>query len=130
MNARLIVQAAILFCLPLAASTIYAEQQRPAWAHPDVLKAAIQINMDKAQQDQFRASIAAFLEGYVADVQRLMRGNNQSGLPRKIRSKRRARVSTMDEQMTEVLSEEQFPAYENYRDILLAKMEEFAKMRR
>lgn len=130
MNARLIVQAAILFCLPLAASAVHAEQQKPAWAHDDVIEAAIQINMDKAQQDQFRASVAEFLEGYVADVQRLMRGNNQSGLPRKIRSKRRARVSTMDEQMAEVLSEEQLPAYENYRDTLLAKMAEFAKTRR
>ncbi len=129
MNVRFIIQAAILFSLPLAASSVHAEQQ-VAWAHPDVVKAAIQINMDEVQRDQFQASVTEFLEGYAADVRRLMRANNQTGLPRKIRRKRRSRVNTMDEQMAGVLSEEQIPAYENYRDTLLAKMEEFARMRR
>ncbi len=120
----------IVALMALAGSIHAAEEQTQPWAHPDVLRAAMQINMNAEQRPKFQASVTEFLQGYGADVQRLMRANNQTGLPRKIAQKRRYRVSAMDEQMGALFGESQYSAYETYRDTLLAKMAEQARARR
>jgi hypothetical protein len=92
--------------------------------------AALKINLDAEQQPQFRDTVRVFLEGIGSDVQRLLGRANQTGLPRKIRSKRRSRVKQMDKQMADFLSPEQLPMYEVYRDTLLNQMDESAANRR
>lgn len=111
-------------------TAVTAEEPTPAYMHPEVIRAAAQINMDENQQATFRQAVTDFLQGYGSDVGRLLRANNQTNLPRKIAKRRRVRAGEMDETMQKALSEDQFPAYETYRDTLLAKMDEAADARR
>ncbi len=120
----------VAFVAGLAFSTVSAAEEQAPWTHPDVLRAAAQINLTDAQLKGFRSHVAEFLQGYGSDVARLMRANNQTNLPRKIAGKRRARVSNMDERMGDLLTAEQLPAYQSYRDTLLQKMDERAAARR
>ena len=100
------------------------------WAHPEVLRAAYFIGLDTTQQPQFRAYVTEFLQGYSADVRKLLRGNNVTNLRRKVATKRRNRVNDMNEAMAKILSQEQLTSYEAYRDLLLQKMDEKAAARR
>ena len=111
------------------APPLIAQEDTP-WTHPDVLKAAIEIRMTQDQSPRFRSAITTFLEGFNSDVKRLLNVRNPNDLPRKIASKRRARVKAMDAEVQEFLNEEQMPAYEAYRDLLLEKMDESAAKRR
>ena len=103
----------------------YAEEQQP-WTHPDVLRAAMSIGLANEQQPIFRSAVGSFLQNFFSDVHKLMKAHNQSGLKRKISSKRRARVDAMNEQINGILTDEQQPAYEKYRELLLQKMDERA----
>ncbi len=116
----------MLLSLPHAVS---AAEQQP-WTHPDVLRAAVAMGLSDEQQPQFRDAVSQFLQNFGADVQRLMRRNNATGLPRKIATKRRKHVKIMDTRVGSFLSEEQFAAYEVYREALLEKMREQAAARR
>ncbi len=119
--------AAVLFALT---GFVQAQEASQPWTHPEVLRAAIVIGLSEDQRPLFRGAVSEFLQGFGADVQRLLRANNQTNLPRKIASKRRIRAKAMDEQMQELLSEEQFTAYESYRDKLLEQMDKRAAARR
>ena len=117
--------------LTTSAAAQQAQQEYQPWTHPEVLKAAFDIGMTPEQRPQFQAAVTEMLREFNEDVQRLMKRHNQTGLPRKIASKRRARVKAMDEQMAAFLSEEQVLLYHTYRDKLLEKMDErAARLRR
>ena len=120
-----ILALALLFSLPLG----YGEETQP-WRDAEVLQAALDIGMSAEQTDKFRLAVREFLRGYASDVKRLLNARNRNDLPRKIASKRRARVRTMNDQMAELLSEDQLTAYEDYRELLLEKMDEAAARRR
>lgn len=105
------------------------EQESGPWTDPEVLKAAIEIEMSPEQQVQFRTAITNFLEGLGSDVRKLLNARNPTNIPRKIASKRNARVKVMDEEVQAFLTDEQMPSYEAYRDLLLEKMEEAAEKR-
>jgi hypothetical protein len=130
-NRRIKLLAKTLFGLIvlLLAGQAFSEQADP-WAHPEVIRAAAMIGLDSEQQPKFRDSVSEFLQGFGSDVQRLFKRNNQTDLPRRIASKRRARVKAMDARMAEFLSDEQLPNYVVYRDLLLKKMDERAANRR
>ena len=125
MNKSLLTAAVLLLSATLVFSTnlTAAEPQAP-WTHPDVLQAAVNIGMTEEQQPQFREALTEFLQGFGADVRKLLRANNQTDLPGKIERKRKRRVSTMDKQMSTFLDSTQYAAYEIYRVMLLEKMEE------
>ncbi|MEM7020334.1 MAG: EF-hand domain-containing protein [Pseudomonadota bacterium] len=105
------------------------DQPQGPWTHPEVMKAALDIGMSEEQQAKFRESVGEYLTGLGDDVRRLLRSNNQSNLERKIASKRRARTKAMNEQMQAMLSPEQYPKYEVYRELLFEKMDEAQKKR-
>ena len=113
-----------------APETQAPQQPVRPWTHPDVIVEALKIRMDEAQRLEFRSAITDFLQGYGSDVRRILNGNNQANLPRKIATKRRNRAKQMDKTMAAVLTDEQYPQYEAYRDALLAKMDEEAAQRR
>lgn len=125
MNKSLMTAAVLLLSATLIFSTnlTAAESQAP-WTHPEVLQAAVNIGMTDEQQPQFREALTEFLQGFSADVRKLMRANNQTDLPRKIERKRNRRVSNMDKQMSTFLDPTQYAAYEIYRDTLLEKMDD------
>ena len=116
-------------CLTLGLS-VYAQEDVEPWRHPDVLKAAIDIGMTAEQRPQFQGAITEMLQGYGSDVRKLMRAHNQTNLPKKIEKKRKVRVKALDKAVAEFLTPDQLPAYDTYRDTLLAKMDERAAARR
>ena len=120
----------IITALILSCAATYAEEEVQPWRHPDVLKAAIDMRVSAEQRPQFQAAITAMLQGYASDVRKLMRAHNQTNLPKKIEKKRKVRTKAMDKAVAEFLNKDQIPAYEIYRDTLLAKMAERAAQRR
>ena len=124
-----ILTLALLLVLAIGTPAIAQDQQEGPWTHPEVLKAAINIDMSPEQQAQFRKAITNFLQGLGSDVRKLLNARNPTNVPRKIASKRKARVKAMDEEVQAFLTEEQFPSYEAYRDLLLEKMDEAAEKR-
>lgn len=121
-------------CITLITLTplAYAEESnmpRPPWLHPEVLQAALEIGLDDIQGPQFRTAVTAFLENFNSDARRVL---NRGGMDmeRKIASRRRGRVKKMNKTMQALLTQEQFPRYEVYRDLMLAKMDAQSGARR
>ena len=98
-----------------------AQQQRPPWMQPDVVKAAVDIGMTEEQLAQFRSHVAEFMDGRMKAFNNLMRRNNVTNMDRKMKSRTKKLKRRMDEQMGELLTEEQYPKYEVYRDLLMSK---------
>ncbi len=94
------------------------------------MQAATNINLTPTQWEPFRGAVSDFLQGFGKDVSRVLRASDQRDLPRKIAKKRRSRVKSVNQQMQDILSPEQLPAYAVYRDTLLEKVDEQAQHRR
>lgn len=120
---------ALTLLIALATPAFAQDFEEGAWTDPEVLKAAIDIGLTPEQRADFRSAITTFLQNFSSDVKRLLNARNPNDLPRKIAAKRKARVKVMDEEMQAFLTEEQYPAYETYRDLLLEKMQEEAEKR-
>lgn len=91
--------------------------QLPPWMTTDVLKAAVQINMTDAQKPEFNAVVGQYVTDHFAMIQKeLKRG--AANLDMTIKSRDNALARTMDDQVREILTQEQWPAYENYRKVL------------
>jgi hypothetical protein len=99
-----------------------AAEPTPSFLQPDVLRAAIAINLTDEQKPQFQAALTQFINARIEAVNRLMRKNNQTNLERKIKSRSNSLLKQMDKDMAKFLSEEQLPAYQVYRDTLKANM--------
>ncbi|HIG43722.1 MAG: hypothetical protein ABGY96_20600 [bacterium] len=116
MTLRLILALPVLLVGPTQAADL------PPWAQPDVVMAALEIRMSEDQIPQFREAVSTYISDLTAMVSQVSRGNNATGIERKIRSKNNHLVQKMDERMAEFLSAEQMQKYEIYRDLLLAAM--------
>ena len=112
---------AVLFFLALMPALEAAAQQRPPWMQPDVVRAAVDIGMTEEQLAQFRSHVAEFMDGRMKAFNNLMRRNNVTNMDRKMKSRTKKLKRRMDEQMSELLTEEQYPKYEVYRDLLMSK---------
>ncbi len=106
----------------LAAGVAQAAEQVPAFMKPEVLEAAAAIQLTEAQTPQFRTAVGSFVDERMKAINKLMRRNNQTGLQRKIKSRTNSLLKQMDKDMAVFLTEEQMPAYENYRDKLKANL--------
>ena len=101
----------------------YAAQPTPAYLQPTVLKAALEINLTEEQQPMFREALTNFFNNRMSAINLLLRRHNQTGLPRKIKSKTNGLLKTMDKDMAAFLTEEQIPAYETYRQTLKSNLQ-------
>ena len=101
----------------------YAAQPIPAYLQPTVLKAALEINLTEEQQPMFREALTNFFNNRMSAINLLLRRHNQTGVPRKIKSKTNSLLKTMDKDMAAFLTEEQIPAYENYRQTLKSNLQ-------
>ena len=102
--------------------TAFAAEDTPAFMQPEVLKAALAINLTDEQKPQFQQALTDFVNDQAEAINLLMRRNNQTNLPRKIKGKTNSLLKVMDKQMASFLSEEQMPAYENYAKTLKSNM--------
>lgn len=112
---------AMLLILTMVPALMEAQQQRPPWMQPDVVRAAVDIGMTEEQLAQFRSHVAEFMDGRMKAFNNLMRRNNVTNMDRKMKSRTKKLKRRMDEQMSELLTEEQYPKYEVYRDLLMSK---------
>ena len=115
----IIAMLPILLAFAGAAS---AQEQVPGYLKPEVLAAAAAMNLTEEQQSQFRSTLGTFLDDRMKAINTLMRKNNQRGIDRKIRSRTNSLLKKMDKSMAEFLTEDQMPAYENYRKTLKANL--------
>lgn len=99
-----------------------AEQQQPPWMQPDVVKAAAEIGLTPEQQAPFRDAVTTMLTKMRQDVNRVLNGIDNRDIPRKLETRRKMRVRELNETMQQLLTAEQMPKYETYRDLLLTKM--------
>lgn len=116
---------AVTLALVLWAGAALAQQPTPAFMQPEVLKAAVAINLTEGQQPVFQQAITTFAQERINALGRLMRGNNQTNIDRKWRTRTRKLLKDMDETMKATLTEEQWPAYENYRETLKDNLQGF-----
>ena len=120
---RYVSRGVLLATLALVGTSGWAaEQPKPAFAQPEVLKAAMAINLTDEQKPQFQAALTDFVTGRMDAIKKLMSKRNQTNLPRKIKGRTNALLKKMDKSMGAFLTEEQLPAYENYRALLKANL--------
>lgn len=117
---RRVLAVLLMIAAPLLAS---AAEQQPAFLQPEVLKAALAINLTDEQKPQFQEALGNFVNGRIAAINKLMRKHNQTNLGRKVKSKTNALLRSMDKEMAAFLTAEQIPAYETYRDTLKSHLQ-------
>ena len=111
---------AVLLILTAMPALAEAQQRTPPWMQPDVVKAAVDIGMTDEQLAHFRSHVAEFMDGRMKAFNNLTR-RSVTNLDRKMKSRTKRLRRRMDEQMGELLTEEQYPKYEIYRDLLMSK---------
>ena len=122
MNASWVSKLGLMLVL-VCGLALAAEQPRPPWLQPDVVKASVDIGMDEEQGALFRASVGRFLDGRMKALNRLLQGNNVTDIERKLKRKTKTLKKQMDQEMAEFLTDEQYPKYEVYRDALMSHMQ-------
>ena len=115
------VKSVLVICLLWSAHANAGEAQTAPWLEPDVLAASLEIGMDEAQIPQFRMIVSEFINEQIKALNKLLRGHNVTDMERKMKSRTNALKRNMDKQMSALLTEEQYPRYETYRDLLISK---------
>ena len=99
------------------------------WTDPDVIKAAIAIDMTAEQSAAFRSSVGIFIDGVMRQSMSLIK-RQKPDLKRELKRVYRKHGKRMDKNMQAVFTEEaQYARYEAYRDLLLSKMKKMGSRR-
>ena len=93
--------------------------QLPSWMSAEVVKAAVGINMTDAQQHEFNEVVGDYVTNHFAMIQKEAK-REAPDLEQRVKSRDNALVRKMDTRMHEILTKEQWPAYENYKKVLRA----------
>lgn len=112
-----------LVTIGLMQSVMAAEPPKPAFMQPEVLQAALAIELTDEQKPQFGEALTNFQNARIEAINKLMRRNNQTDLPRKIKSRTNSLLKKMDKDMAVFLTEEQMPAYQDYRKKLKSNLQ-------
>lgn len=89
----------------------------PPWMTADVIKATIALNMTAEQKPEFNKAVGQYITDHFAMIQKEVK-RNAPDLDMRIRSRDKALVHTMDEEVHKILTSEQWPAYKNYKKAL------------
>jgi hypothetical protein len=100
------------------AVSIQAAEKTPAWLQPEVIKAAIAIQMNEEQAPQFKVAISDYLNGLTAAINKITTGTDTTNIERRIKRKNKILLKKMDKVMAGFLNPDQIPSYENYRNLL------------
>lgn len=114
-----------LICLVfvLLAPWSYAEEKsQPPWLQPNVVKAAVQMNMTEEQIPLFREALGNLINNQLSATNRVLRGNNVSNLERKLKTATNRQFKKMDKAMLSFLTEEQHENYYAYRKVLKSEL--------
>ena len=100
----------------------HTAEPMPAFMQPEVMQAAMSMQLTEAQRSQFQQVLASFYNERVGAINKLLRRNNQTNIERKIQSKTNSLLKKMDEEMAAFLTPEQMPAYDNYRTVFKSNL--------
>lgn len=103
------------------ANTAPNNQPRPPWMTEEVMRAALAMQLTPEQQGPFRTIVGEFLTSVGAMVQQEMR-RESGNFAHNVKRKTKYLANDMDEKLKPVLTEQQWPAYKNYREVLLESM--------
>jgi hypothetical protein len=107
-----------LVLLMFLAVSIQAAEKTPPWLQPEVIKAAIAIQMNEEQAPQFKVAISDYLNGLTAAINKITTGTDTTNIERRIKRKNKILLKKMDKVMAGFLNPDQIPSYENYRNLL------------
>ena len=107
-----------LLIAPLARSA----DQSATLGDARLISAAVDIQLSEDQQVAFQTNLTDYLEKLGSATRKLVRRNNETDVAKKIIRKRKQLTRTLDRKMAAILSKEQYPRYEDYRVLLLAKL--------
>ena len=102
---------------PAAGAPGAAPVQLPPWVTPDLIKAAQAINLTPDQNAKFQQVVGDYVTAHFAMIAKVNKAA-QPNIDMTIRSKDKGLVHQMDEEMKGVITDAQWPAYENYKKVL------------
>ena len=105
-------------------SAVASEKQAHSgpWADPELIKAAIAIDMSEQQAALFRTAMGAFIDGVWKDSMNLIK-RQKPNLKNELKRVNRKHIKKLNQKMRAVFTEdEQFARYQVYRDLLVAKV--------
>lgn len=91
-------------------------------ARDPLIQAAADIRMTDEQKAAFQSNLEEFMDDVASATRKLLRRNNETNVMKKIVRKRKQLLNSMDRKMAKVLTEEQYPRYEAYRDLFYASI--------
>lgn len=98
------------------------QTQGAPWADPEVIKAAIAIDMSEQQAALFRTAMGTFIDGVWRDSMNLIK-RQKPNLEKELKRVTRKHSKKLDQKMRTVFTEDQqFALYQAYRDLLLSKL--------
>ena len=115
-------QVVQLICAVILVVSAGASANEVSEIKDPLLQAVVDIEMTEEQKAAFQTNLKEFMEDVASSTRKLMRRNNETGVQKKIIRKRKQLLNRLDKQMSDVLTEEQFPRYEKYRTLLYARM--------
>ena len=104
----------LMLALLLGRSVVAAT---PAYLEPEVLNAALAMNLTDAQQARFQAVLATLADGRQARLERL-RAEGAVDVASAMQAETTALMADMDAAVAEFLTETQQAPYRRYRDLL------------
>lgn len=99
------------------------------WLQPEVLKAAGGIGLTEEQMPGFRTAISDLVNNRAKAINRVMGKNNLTNVKRKVRVASKRQFKKMDKAMAGLLTDEQYPRYETYRDLLSKNLNDATRRR-
>ena len=102
------------------AFTAQSEPTAP-WLQPEVVKAYADIELTDEQKPIFREALIDYLQKSNRAIQSPI-NNNKGNLEREIRRRIKKQLNRWSTNVSEILTEEQYPKFEVYRDTLVATM--------
>ena len=112
----------VLLSSLLLSTSLQAEDRNNMLEDDRLVSAAVDIGLSKDQQEKFQIHLGEYLEKLGSSTRKLIRRNNETDVTKKIIRKRKQLTRTLDKKMAEILNEDQYPRYEKYRTLLLAKL--------
>ena len=90
----------------------------PPWLQPHVLQAYISIGLTDEQKPAFNAAMAEYVQKSGRGINKVI-STNKGNLDRAIKREIKKHSNRWNNTAQEILTEEQYPKYEMYRDILI-----------
>ena len=101
-------------CLALTAQA----EQTPPWLQPEVVKAYVDIGLTDDQKPMFKEAQIDYIQKSHGAIRSAI-NSNKGNLEREIRRRIKKQVNRWSKNAAEFLTEEQYPKFEIYRDMLV-----------